>query len=30
MDMEKDIQRALKGNPWMVRNSWFLVQPWDR
>jgi hypothetical protein len=30
MDLEKDIQRALKGNPWMVRNSWFLVQPWDR
>jgi hypothetical protein len=30
MDNEKDIQRALKGNPWMVRNSWFLVQHWDR
>jgi hypothetical protein len=30
MDSEKDIQRALKGNPWMVRNSWFLVQLWDR
>ncbi|KAK2451970.1 zinc knuckle (CCHC-type) family protein [Trifolium repens] len=30
MDNEKDIQRALKGNPWMVRNCWFLVQLWDR
>jgi hypothetical protein len=30
MDNEKDIQRALKGNPWMVRNCWFLVQLWER
>jgi hypothetical protein len=30
MDLETDIQRALKGNPWMIRNSWFLVHPWDR
>jgi hypothetical protein len=30
MDLEKDIQRALKGNPWMVRNSWFMVHLWDR
>jgi hypothetical protein len=30
MDIDKDIQRALKGNPWMIRNSWFLVQSWDR
>jgi hypothetical protein len=30
MDREKDIQRALKGNPWTIRNSWFIVQQWDR
>jgi hypothetical protein len=30
MDLEKDVQRALKGNPWMVRNSWFMVHLWDR
>jgi hypothetical protein len=30
MELEKDTQKALKGNPWMVRNSWFMVQQWDR
>jgi hypothetical protein len=30
MDSEKDILRALKGNPWTIRNSWFIVQQWDR
>jgi hypothetical protein len=30
MDMEADIQRVIKGNPWIVRNSWFMVQLWDR
>jgi hypothetical protein len=30
MDLDKDLQRAIKGNPWVIRNSWFLVQPWDR
>jgi hypothetical protein len=30
MDTEKDIARALKGNPWTIRNSWLIVQPWDR
>jgi hypothetical protein len=30
MDMEKDIQRALKGNPWTIRNFWFIVQQWDK
>jgi hypothetical protein len=28
--MEKDIQRAIKGNPWTIRNSWFMLQLWDR
>jgi hypothetical protein len=28
--MEKDIQRAIKGNPWTIRNSWFMLQQWDR
>jgi hypothetical protein len=26
MDKESDIQRAIKGNPWIIRNSWFMVQ----
>jgi hypothetical protein len=30
LDMEKDIQRAIKGNPWTIRNSWFMLQLWDR
>ncbi|KAK2406057.1 hypothetical protein QL285_041841 [Trifolium repens] len=30
MENNKDIQRALKGNPWIIRNSWLMVQPWDR
>ncbi|KAK2426963.1 zinc ion binding / nucleic acid binding protein [Trifolium repens] len=30
MELEKDTQRALQGNPWMVRNSWFMVHLWDR
>jgi hypothetical protein len=30
MDNDRDIQRALKGNPWTIRNSWLMVQPWDR
>jgi hypothetical protein len=30
MENEKDIARALKGNPWTIRNSWFMVQEWDR
>ncbi|KAK2444933.1 hypothetical protein QL285_015923 [Trifolium repens] len=30
MKNDKDIQRALKGNPWTIRNSWLMVQPWDR
>ncbi|WJX85442.1 hypothetical protein P8452_67896 [Trifolium repens] len=30
MDNDRDIQRALKGNPWTIRNSWLMVQQWDR
>jgi hypothetical protein len=30
MDNEKDTQRALRGNPWIVRNSWLMVHQWDR
>jgi hypothetical protein len=30
MENNKDIQRAMKGNPWVIRNSWLVVQPWDR
>jgi hypothetical protein len=30
MENERDIQRALKGNPWTIRNSWLMVQKWDR
>jgi hypothetical protein len=30
MDLERDIHKAIKGNPWTVRNSWFMVHLWDR
>ncbi|MCH91899.1 hypothetical protein A2U01_0012830, partial [Trifolium medium] len=30
MDLVQDIQRAVKGNPWLIRNSWFMVHTWDR
>ncbi|WJX58345.1 hypothetical protein P8452_43810 [Trifolium repens] len=30
MKNDKDIQRALKGNPWTIRNLWLMVQSWDR
>ncbi|MCI11719.1 DUF4283 domain protein, partial [Trifolium medium] len=30
MELDADIQRAVKGNPWIIRNSWFMVHPWDR
>jgi hypothetical protein len=30
MKNDKDIQRALKGNPCTIRNSWLMVQAWDR
>jgi hypothetical protein len=29
MDSDMDLQRAVKGNPWIIRNSWFLVHYWD-
>jgi hypothetical protein len=25
-----DIDRILQGNPWIFRNSWLVVKPWDR
>jgi hypothetical protein len=30
MESEVDIQRVMKGNPWTVRNCWFIVHYWDR
>ncbi|MCI21749.1 zinc CCHC-type-like protein, partial [Trifolium medium] len=30
MDLVSDINRAVKGNPWLIRNSWFMVFSWDR
>jgi hypothetical protein len=30
MDSESDLQRAVKGNPWTIRNCWFVVHQWDR
>ncbi|XP_057433287.1 uncharacterized protein LOC130726080 [Lotus japonicus] len=27
---EKDVKRILQGSPWVFRNSWLLVQPWNR
>jgi len=30
MDKEEDIHRVLKGNPWIVRNIWFVVHSWGR
>ncbi|MED6132864.1 hypothetical protein PIB30_118942 [Stylosanthes scabra] len=29
-DKETDMRRALKGNPWILRNSWLLVKQWER
>jgi hypothetical protein len=30
MDSDSDIKKAVKGNPWTIRNVWFSVQQWDR
>lgn len=30
MDKEEDIQRILKGNPWIIRNCWLLLHNWNR
>jgi hypothetical protein len=30
MDDAMDQERILLGNPWIFRNSWLIVQPWDR
>jgi hypothetical protein len=29
MDLDMDIQKTIKGNPWIIRNSWFMVHQWD-
>jgi len=29
MDNQLDQERILQGNPWIFRNSWLLLQPWD-
>jgi hypothetical protein len=30
MDNSFDQERILQGNPWIFRNSWLIVKPWDR
>jgi hypothetical protein len=30
MDENLDQERILLGNPWIFRNSWLIVHPWDR
>lgn len=30
MDKSIDQDRILQGNPWIFRNSWLIVKPWDR
>ncbi|MCH84743.1 DUF4283 domain protein [Trifolium medium] len=30
MNNEADQDRILLGNPWIFRNSWLVVKPWDR
>jgi hypothetical protein len=30
MDDFRDQERILYGNPWIFRNSWLIVHPWDR
>jgi hypothetical protein len=30
MDENIDQERILLGNPWIFRNSWLIVHPWDR
>jgi hypothetical protein len=30
LDLVADIHRIMKGNPWIIRNSWFMVHLWDR
>jgi hypothetical protein len=29
MENKMNIKRAYKGNPWTIRNHWFVVQAWD-
>lgn len=30
MEKQGDIKMILKGNPWIFRNVWFLVKPWNQ
>ena len=30
MDKEEDIQRIIKGSPWIIRNCWLVVHYWNR
>jgi hypothetical protein len=30
MDEQEDTKRIIRGNPWIFRNSWLIVQPWKR
>lgn len=30
MDKKLDHDRILLGNPWIFRNSWLVLKPWDR
>lgn len=30
MNKEEDIQRILKGSPWIIRNCWLVLHNWSR
>lgn len=30
MEKEEDLQRALKGSPWIIRNCCLILHQWDR
>lgn len=30
LDREIDLKRIIKGNPWIIRNTWFVVHNWER
>jgi hypothetical protein len=30
MEREEDLQRALKGSPWIIRNCWLILHQWER
>jgi hypothetical protein len=30
MDREQDLNRIIKGSPWIIRNCWLVLHAWDR